>query len=182
MANFSKRIVVLVLVGVLAAGFVFASKNSINIQLSPLAYQKVRFDNQWNYYSGFGFGAKVGYKYNPSDNFSTGLSASIYDMKMSGDRYYVFSLTAEMGVLYNITPNVVLDFDLGLGADYRVYRGEKNVYPSVSIFLGSCFQATDTIAFISSAEFKICQESCNVPELCATDFNLVYYLGVKVNL
>jgi len=178
----SKRLFVLILIGVLATGFVFASKSSISVQASPFAYQKVRFDNDWNYSSSFGFGARVSYKYNPSESFAMGLSSSILDFKILGDRYLVFSITGEIGVIAEITETIDLYFDMGLGADYRVYRGLKQFYPAYSLGFGSDYYVAEPLAFTFGAELRFCQQENEIPEFSSTDYNLVYYVGLKAKL
>ena len=182
MKKINKHLVVLVLIGLVSIGCVFASKNTVNIQFFPAAYQQVRFENDKKTFDATGFGAKVGYRYNLTDNSSTGISVSVDEFKFSEDKYFVYSLMAEVGTSLKFLDTFSLNFDLGLGADYRVFRGCEHFYPAGSLYFGLGITASESLDFTIGSEFRICDQYSDVLDYCSTDINWFYSMGLRVNL
>ena len=180
----SRRLIVLLLVSVLALSCVFASKNTVNVQLSPYAYQKVKFKSGTEFKTMYCFGAKAGYRYALTDSISIGAFVSYENFKFNSidDRYHVLSLMPELGTTVKLSDMLDLDFAFALGADYRIFKNEKHLYPAGSGYIGLSVNVSELVSVTAGSELKICYQSNSNGSLSSTDTNLIFSLGSKINL
>ena len=116
-----KKVLIVLVVGVVALCAVFASNHSIEVSGSPFSFQNIKLDTPAEYNSKYGWGVKAGYRYSitPDVYVGTDVSYSNYKYGEEKNHYLIWTLMAMGGVLVDMCKAFKLDLGLGAGADLR---------------------------------------------------------------
>ena len=178
----SKKLLTVLVVGILALCAVFASDHSIEVQVSPFSFQKIKLNVPAEYNSQYGWGAKVGYRYGTVAYAGADLSYSNYKYEGQDNRYIVWTLMAKGGALVEVCKAFKLDIAIGTGADLRVWGDVSRCYPTVGFYLGGLFNVNEKLGITTGADLRLTWQNNKVKAYSSRDFNVLCNLGVRVNL
>ena len=180
-----RKMLAVLIVCTLALLSVSAATHSILAQVSPYSYQDVKFNNTDQFKSKYGFGAKLGYRYQISSiKGAVGLDVSFTDYKYSETTkpYFVISALIKAGVIIPISNVVKFDFDFGAGIDVRSLNSVTRVYPAYGIYAGFSFAVSSAVDITAGADFRIGRQRNTNATFNSLDTALLCNLGARINL
>jgi len=178
----SKKLLVILVVGILALCAVFASNHSIEVSVSPFSFQKIKLDTPAEYNSKYGWGVKAGYRYGSNLYVGADVSYSNYKYGEEKNHYLVWTLMAKGGVLVDVCKAFKLDLGLGAGADLRVWGDLSKVYPTAGFYLGGLFNVSEKVGVTAGADLRFAWQDNKVKAYSSMDTDVICSLGARVNL
>lgn len=178
----SKRILMVLVLGLLVLCSVFASNHSVEVQVSPFSFQKIKLNAPAEYDSQYGWGAKVGYRYGTVAYAGADLSYSNYKYEGQDNRYIVWTLMAKGGVLVDLSKVIKVDMSLGAGADLRIWGDTKKFYPMAGFYLGGLFCVSEKVGITAGADLRFTWQDNKDSAYSSMDTNVLCNLGARVNL
>ena len=178
----SKKLLTVLVVGILALCAVFASDHSIEVQVSPFSFQKIKLNVPAEYNSQYGWGAKVGYRYGTVAYAGADLSYSNYKYEGQDNRYIVWTLMAKGGVFVDIAKSFKVDMAIGAGADLRVWGDLAKFYPTAGFYLGGLFNVSEKVGVTAGADLRFAWQDNKDSAYSSMDTDVICSLGARVNL
>ena len=176
-----RKMLAVLIVCTLALLSVSAATHSILAQVSPYSYQNVELRLPAEFKSGYGWGAKVGYRFHYSEVWEIGADISFSSYKYSTS-YLVFSLLAKTGAQIKFSDVLNLDMDFGAGAELRSYKSVSRIYPVFGGYVGLSYAVSPMVDITAGADLRFSWQDNAESALSSNDFNLICNLGVKINL
>jgi len=175
-----KTIFVLVLC-ILALSCVYAGKSSIVIQGSPFSFQSVSISSG-DYYSTYGYGARAGYRYGVSNNFSVGgdFDLSIFKFNELENNYMIMALRAVLGYRFDISSIIYAKCELGAGVAVRSIGDKRQAVADLQADIDAGFRISDSFAITVGLGLELgFQEKKSAS---STDFAVKTEVGLDISL
>ena len=180
----TKKVLAVLVVGILVLCAVFASKTSVEVQVSPFSFQKIKLNTPAEYDSEYGWGAKVGYIYNVTPQVYAGVDFSYSNFKIEkqDNRYLVWSLMAKGGVFVDIAKSFKVDMALQAGADLRVWGDLSKFYPTAGFYLGGLCSVSENLGLTAGADLRFAWQDNKDSAYSSMDTDVMLNVGVRVDL
>ena len=178
----SKKLLAILVVGILVLCAVSASAHSVEAQFSPFSFQKIKLDTPAEYNSKYGWGIKAGYRYGSNAYAGADLSYSNYKYEGQDNRYLVWTLMARGGVLVDMCRAFSLDLAIGAGADLRVWGDKTKLYPTAGFYLGGLYKVSEKVGVTCGADLRFAWQDNKVKAYSSMDTDVICSLGARVNL
>lgn len=104
--------------------------------------------------STYGYGFKVGFRYEATDHFSLGIDASntMFKFNELDYDYQVLGLRVVGGYTYNFNENLYVNGEVGLGFSFRSIGGKKQRSFGMGAYVGGGFRLSKELALTLGAE------------------------------
>jgi len=175
-----KRILMVLMVMVLAASFIYAENNVFFATVSPYSLQNV--DTAWDtsYVSEYGWGAKVGYRRFVGP-FLFGVDLEYQDFIQPTTKNLLTNvrLLGKMGGKLIGGENCDVNGDIGFGVEMAISKHVINFLP---VLAGSCSISSfvnPTTAFVMGTDFSVTWPKTTDSTYKATIWNLGFTFGVE---
>lgn len=180
----SRKLLAVLVVGILVLGAVFASKSILEVQVSPFSFQEILYSNNMKYGSKYGFGVKAGYVYVFYPRRYVGVDLSYLNFKYAEkeNRYLVLGLMGKIGTTIDMGEPLSFDFALKAGVDLRKWSSNAKFYPTLGLYTGLLYQINEKTGVSLGAEFKAAAQQSNNPAFNSIDLGVLGYLGVNISL
>lgn len=179
-----KRIFVFLMVSLVVISALFASSSSIEAQFSPFSFQKIKTNVPADFNSKYGWGLKVGYRYNFTKLYYAGADVSYLDYKYTdqSNHYHVCSIVAKFGIIANISNSFKVDVNLGSGMDIRSWGSTTKTYPTFGLYAGGIYYVSEKVGITAGADLRFTWQKNNDKTFNSFDLNIVSNLGARINL
>ena len=149
----SKKTIIALVLCLVALGCVYAGNSSIVAQVSPYSLQTVSASDGLHV-STYGYGAKVGYRYEVWNDLSVGADVdfSIFRFKEIDSRYKILSARALVGYTYRFTDKVFAQAELGFTMEFRSTANAKDSSVGFNLYLGGGYSFNYTVALTGGVD------------------------------
>lgn len=173
----ARKIFIVLCLCIAAISCVYAGKVDFLGQVSPYSVQTVSASSR-KYVSNYGYGFKVGFRYETTEHFAFGLDASdtMFKFKELGYDYQVIALRAVAGYTYNFTEKLYANGELGLGFSFKSIGGKRQTTFGIGAYLGGGFRLSNDFAVTLGAELDFGLQSRSV------DFAAKSQIGLLMSL
>jgi len=174
-----KRILMVLMVLILAASFVYAENNVLFATVSPFAMQNVETSWDSSYYSDFGWGIRAGYRRFVGP-LLIGVDLGYQGFKQPTTEYVLTSvqLLAKVGGKVTLFENADINAELGGGVEMAVSRHIINILPVFAGNFSLSSYVKPNMAVVIGTDFSLTWPKTKNSTYKATVWNL----GVNVGL
>jgi hypothetical protein len=156
----AKKVFVVLFLCIVAMCCVYAGKVGFVAQGSPYSTQTVSSSGE-KYVSTYGYGFKVGFRYELFNHFTVGLDASdaIYKYKILEYDYLVIGLRAVVGYTVNFNERFFANCEFGAGFSFRSIGEKRQKSYGINVYLGGGFRLSNELALTLGAEMDYGRQS-----------------------
>lgn len=180
----SKKILAILVVGILVLCVVSASNHSVETSISPFSFQNIKLDTPASYNSKYGCGVKAGYRYDNTPYTYVGADFSFVNFKYDGQKnhYLVWTLMAKCGVFVDVSKAFKIDLAMGAGVDLRVWGDVAKFYPTAGFYMGGLYRINEAIGLTAGADLRFAWQDNKNSAYSSIDTDVICSLGARVKL
>lgn len=152
-AVMSKKTILALVLCLVALGCAYAGNSSIVAQVSPYSLQTVSA-SEGLHVSTYGYGAKVGYRYEVWNGLSVGADVdfSTFKFKEIDSGYNILSARALVGCTYRFSDKVFAQAELGFSMEFRSTAHAKGSSVGFNLYLGGGYSFNHTVALTGGVD------------------------------
>ena len=149
----SKKTIFVLVLCIVALSCAYAGSSSIVAQVSPYSLQTVSA-SEGLHVSAYGFGAKVGYRYEVWNDLSLGADVdfSLYKFSEIESMYKILSARALVGYTYRFTLETFAQAELGFTMEFRSTANAKDSAVGFNLYLGGGYSLNYTLALTAGVD------------------------------